>query len=286
MLFFSFCSHEYTSGYYRVSVYFLSKILSDIITQRTIPTILFTCVIYFMIGKHCTRLNLKETANDGSLELRHPYVLTHSIYIQPTKRKTYIMYVCSVLTCLKCLCFAGLKPTAAAFFIFMLTVILVACTAAAMAMAISADQSVVAVANIFMTISFIFMMASIYCRTSLFTAEEAWSFYFKWMCVQIFSGLLVNLKSIMDWLSWLKYLSIPRYGLEVWTFTSYNWASKAFCWDDIFMMVGLIIWTGIGDKWVCGAEFLWKCLCCDERPRHRHPHVCINIHVYMWYVDW
>lgn len=67
------------------------------------------------------------------------------------------MYVCSVL---KRLCFAGLKPTAAAFFIFMLTVILVACTAAAMAMAISADQSVVAVANIFMTISFIFMMAS------------------------------------------------------------------------------------------------------------------------------
>ncbi|XP_051983209.1 broad substrate specificity ATP-binding cassette transporter ABCG2d [Xyrauchen texanus] len=123
--------HEYTSGYYRVSVYFLSKILSDIITQRTIPSILFTCVVYFMVG---------------------------------------------------------LKSTAAAFFIFMLTVILVSCTAAAMAMAISADQSVVAVANIFMTISFIFMM--------------------------IFSGLLVNLKSIMDWLSWLKYLSIPRYGLE------------------------------------------------------------------------
>uniref|UniRef100_A0A8C1Z404 Broad substrate specificity ATP-binding cassette transporter ABCG2 n=1 Tax=Cyprinus carpio TaxID=7962 RepID=A0A8C1Z404_CYPCA len=124
-------SHEYTSGYYRVSVYFLSKILSDIITQRTVPTILFTCVVYFMIG---------------------------------------------------------LKPTVAAFFIFMLTVILVSCAAVSMTMAISADQSVVAVANIFMTISFIFMM--------------------------IFSGLLVNLKSIMDWLSWLKYLSIPRYGLE------------------------------------------------------------------------
>uniref|UniRef100_A0A8C1BZR1 Broad substrate specificity ATP-binding cassette transporter ABCG2 n=1 Tax=Cyprinus carpio carpio TaxID=630221 RepID=A0A8C1BZR1_CYPCA len=122
--------HEYTSGYYRVSVYFLSKILSDIITQRTVPTILFTCVVYFMIG---------------------------------------------------------LKPTVAAFFIFMLTVILVSCAAVSMTMAISADQSVVAVANIFMTISFIFMM--------------------------IFSGLLVNLKSIMDWLSWLKYLSIPRYGL-------------------------------------------------------------------------
>nr|XP_055060493.1 broad substrate specificity ATP-binding cassette transporter ABCG2d [Misgurnus anguillicaudatus] len=123
--------HEYTSGYYRLSVYFLSKILSDIITQRAIPSILFTSVVYFMIG---------------------------------------------------------LKPTADAFFIFMLTVILVACTAAAMAMAISANQSVVAVANIFMTVSFIFMM--------------------------IFSGLLVNLNSIMDWLAWLKYLSIPRYGLE------------------------------------------------------------------------
>ncbi|XP_056312559.1 broad substrate specificity ATP-binding cassette transporter ABCG2d [Danio aesculapii] len=123
--------HEYTSGYYRVSVYFLSKILSDIITQRTIPSVVFSCVVYFMIG---------------------------------------------------------LKPTVSAFFIFMLTVIMVSCTAAAMAMAISADQSVVAVANIFMTVSFIFMM--------------------------IFSGLLVNLKSIMDWLSWLKYLSIPRYGLE------------------------------------------------------------------------
>ncbi|KTG46962.1 hypothetical protein cypCar_00001362 [Cyprinus carpio] len=95
--------HEYTSGYYRVSVYFLSKILSDIITQRTVPTILFTCVVYFMIG---------------------------------------------------------LKPTVAAFFIFMLTVILVSCAAVSMTMAISADQSVVAVANIFMTISFIFMMAS------------------------------------------------------------------------------------------------------------------------------
>uniref|UniRef100_A0A8C7KLV1 Broad substrate specificity ATP-binding cassette transporter ABCG2 n=1 Tax=Oncorhynchus kisutch TaxID=8019 RepID=A0A8C7KLV1_ONCKI len=122
--------HEYISGYYRVSVYFLSKILSDIITLRTIPAILFSCVVYFMIG---------------------------------------------------------FKTTPAAFFIFMFTVTLVAYTATAMTMAISADQSVVAMANIFMTISFVFMM--------------------------IFSGLLVNLPSIMNWLAWLKYLSIPRYGL-------------------------------------------------------------------------
>ncbi len=34
-------------------------------------------------------------------------------------------------------------------------------------------------------------------------------------CVQIFSGLLVNLPSVGDWLNWLKYLSIPRFGLVV-----------------------------------------------------------------------
>uniref|UniRef100_A0A8C7NXW8 Broad substrate specificity ATP-binding cassette transporter ABCG2 n=1 Tax=Oncorhynchus mykiss TaxID=8022 RepID=A0A8C7NXW8_ONCMY len=131
--------HEYISGYYRVSVYFLSKILSDIITLRTIPAIVFSCVVYFMIG---------------------------------------------------------FKTTPAAFFIFMFTVTLVAYTATAMTMAISADQSVVAMANIFMTISFVFMM--------------------------IFSGLLVNLPSIMNWLAWLKYLSIPRYGLTVSTSVSHN----------------------------------------------------------------
>ncbi|XP_077354946.1 broad substrate specificity ATP-binding cassette transporter ABCG2 isoform X2 [Festucalex cinctus] len=122
--------HEYISGYYRVSVYFLSKILSDILTLRTIPAMVFSCVAYFMIG---------------------------------------------------------LKPTAEAFFLFMFTVTLVSYTATAMALAISADQTVVAIANIFMTIACVFMM--------------------------IFAGLLVNLPSIVSWLAWLKYLSIPRYGL-------------------------------------------------------------------------
>ncbi|CAL8241288.1 unnamed protein product [Merluccius merluccius] len=122
--------HEYISGYYRLSVYFLCKILSDILTLRTIPAIVFSCVAYFMIG---------------------------------------------------------LKASVSAFFLFMLSVALVAYTATSMTMAISADQTVVAIANIFMTITFVFMM--------------------------IFAGLLVNLTSIPDWLSWLKYFSIPRYGL-------------------------------------------------------------------------
>ncbi|XP_076830133.1 broad substrate specificity ATP-binding cassette transporter ABCG2d isoform X2 [Brachyhypopomus gauderio] len=122
--------HENISGYYRVSVYFLSKILCDIFTLRTVPTVIFSCVSYFMIG---------------------------------------------------------FKPTAAAFFIFMLTVMQVAYAATAVTMAISADQSAVAVANIFMTITFVFMM--------------------------MFSGRLVNLETDMVWLAWLKYFSIPHYGL-------------------------------------------------------------------------
>lgn len=45
-----FCDrHEYISGYYRVSVYFLAKILSDI-TLRTITSVIFSCTVYFLIG--------------------------------------------------------------------------------------------------------------------------------------------------------------------------------------------------------------------------------------------
>ncbi|KAF4096253.1 broad substrate specificity ATP-binding cassette transporter ABCG2-like [Onychostoma macrolepis] len=122
--------HEYISGYYRVSVYFLSKILCDILFLRTIPGIVFSCVAYWMIG---------------------------------------------------------LKASVETFFIFLFSIVLVSYTATSMTLAISADQTVVAIANIFMTISFVIMM--------------------------IFSGLLVNLPSVADWLNWLKYLSIPRYGL-------------------------------------------------------------------------
>ncbi|XP_007571856.1 broad substrate specificity ATP-binding cassette transporter ABCG2 isoform X1 [Poecilia formosa] len=145
--------HEYISGYYRLSVYFLSKILSDIITLRTIPAIVFTCVAYFMIG---------------------------------------------------------LKPTAGAFFIFMFSVALVSYTATSMAMAISADQTVVAIANIFMTITCVFMM--------------------------IFAGLLVNVTSIVNWLSWLKYLSIPRYGLSA--LQANEFPGLEFTWKGNISMSG------------------------------------------------
>ncbi|KFO75139.1 ATP-binding cassette sub-family G member 2, partial [Cuculus canorus] len=127
--------HEYISGYYRTSAYFISKLMADLIPMRTLPSIIFTCIIYFMLGKY------------------------------------------------------SLKPTAQAFFTMMFTLMMVSYTATSMALAIAAGQSVVAVANLLMTIAFVFMI--------------------------IFSGLLVNLTSIMSWLSWLKYFSIPQYGMTV-----------------------------------------------------------------------
>ncbi|XP_043535167.1 broad substrate specificity ATP-binding cassette transporter ABCG2-like [Chiloscyllium plagiosum] len=42
--------HEKASGYYRTSVYFLSKILADVIPNRIVPVLAFAAVAYFMMG--------------------------------------------------------------------------------------------------------------------------------------------------------------------------------------------------------------------------------------------
>uniref|UniRef100_A0A8C8SU54 ABC transporter domain-containing protein n=1 Tax=Pelusios castaneus TaxID=367368 RepID=A0A8C8SU54_9SAUR len=81
----------------------------------------------------------------------------------------------------------GYQAVAGRFFFFMLTLVLVSYTATAMSLAISAGMDVVAIANLVIPICFVFML--------------------------LFSGLLVNLPSMMGWLNWLKYFSIPRYGL-------------------------------------------------------------------------
>ncbi|XP_033827771.1 broad substrate specificity ATP-binding cassette transporter ABCG2d [Periophthalmus magnuspinnatus] len=146
--------HEYISGYYQVSVYFLSKIFADFI-MRTITSVIFSCIVYFMIGFKCT---------------------------------------------------------VEAFLIFTLTVTLVSYTATALTLAIAADQSVVALASLLMTITFVFMM--------------------------IFSGLLVNLPSIVDWLSWLKYFSIPRYGLAALEVNEF--LGLKFCEEDLIETMATI----------------------------------------------
>ncbi|XP_055027065.2 broad substrate specificity ATP-binding cassette transporter ABCG2c isoform X1 [Misgurnus anguillicaudatus] len=42
--------HENSSGYYRTSVYFLSKVFADLIPNRILPVFIFSAIPYFMMG--------------------------------------------------------------------------------------------------------------------------------------------------------------------------------------------------------------------------------------------
>ena len=42
--------HENASGFYRVSAFFISKVLTDLIPLRIIPNSAFAVITYFMIG--------------------------------------------------------------------------------------------------------------------------------------------------------------------------------------------------------------------------------------------
>lgn len=42
--------HENASGYYHISTYFISKLICDIFPMRLIPSILFSFIVYFLIG--------------------------------------------------------------------------------------------------------------------------------------------------------------------------------------------------------------------------------------------
>lgn len=44
--------HENISGYYRVSIFFLAKVVTDLIPMRIIPLCLFSMIAYFMIGSY------------------------------------------------------------------------------------------------------------------------------------------------------------------------------------------------------------------------------------------
>ncbi|KAL3066717.1 hypothetical protein OYC64_016625 [Pagothenia borchgrevinki] len=123
--------HENSSGYYRTSVYFLSKIFADLIPNRMIPIFIFSAIAYFMMG---------------------------------------------------------LKPSFVAFLCFALTMSLVSLAGVGLAFLVSASVSSFAMANILIALPFVFMM--------------------------VFGGFLVNLNSMLIWLSWLKWISIFKYGLN------------------------------------------------------------------------
>ena len=60
--------HESISGYYRTSAYFLAKLIGDLIPQRTIPTILYSSIAYWMIGKFEKKGGYKHNKSEGSLQ--------------------------------------------------------------------------------------------------------------------------------------------------------------------------------------------------------------------------
>ncbi|XP_038629693.1 broad substrate specificity ATP-binding cassette transporter ABCG2-like isoform X1 [Scyliorhinus canicula] len=120
--------HEYISGYYRISAYFLATIIGDLLPIRTLPAIVFSCITYWMVGYQRILAN---------------------------------------------------------FFFFMLILLLTSYSATSLAMAVGAGLDTMTTASVIINGIFVFAMT--------------------------FSGLLVNLPSISNGLSWLQYLSIPRY---------------------------------------------------------------------------
>uniref|UniRef100_UPI00398F6165 broad substrate specificity ATP-binding cassette transporter ABCG2-like n=1 Tax=Pristiophorus japonicus TaxID=55135 RepID=UPI00398F6165 len=85
----------------------------------------------------------------------------------------------------------GLKLDVGSFFMFCLTLSLTSLSAVSMAFLVSASVSIFATANALIAIPYVFMM--------------------------VFGGFLVNLDGMLLWLSWLKWISIFRYGLNALT---------------------------------------------------------------------
>jgi len=75
------------------------------------------------------------------------------------------------------------------YFFFLLTLVLTAVCASSMAFLVSASVEIFAVANAVVALPYILMM--------------------------LFGGFLVNTGTLLDWLEWIKYISIFRYGTNV-----------------------------------------------------------------------
>jgi len=85
----------------------------------------------------------------------------------------------------------GFKQDAGNFFFFVLTLFSTAISASSIAFLVSASVELFAVANVLVSLPYIFMM--------------------------LFSGFLANIESILPWLAWIKYFSILRYGINALT---------------------------------------------------------------------
>ena len=124
--------HESANGYYCVSSFFLSKVLCDFLPLRAIPTILFSCVFYLMLG---------------------------------------------------------LKAEVSLFFFFIFVNIITTMAACALANLISVITGVYATAQALVSVCYIIMV--------------------------LFAGLVVNVKSMPEFLQPFQYISIPRYAIAL-----------------------------------------------------------------------
>ncbi|XP_077999180.1 broad substrate specificity ATP-binding cassette transporter ABCG2-like [Glandiceps talaboti] len=87
------------------------------------------------------------------------------------------------------------------FFIYLLNLVLTAICASSLAFCLSSLVSVAALANLFISLCYVFMM--------------------------VFSGFLVNLNTIVVWLRWISYLSIFKYSLD--TLSAVELRDLVFC---------------------------------------------------------
>ncbi|XP_032651091.1 broad substrate specificity ATP-binding cassette transporter ABCG2-like [Chelonoidis abingdonii] len=85
----------------------------------------------------------------------------------------------------------GLKQDAGSFFLYVLSLSLTNLAAVSMAFLVSASVSTFTIANVLIALPFVFMM--------------------------VFGGFLVNLNSMLSWLSWIKSISIFHYGMNALT---------------------------------------------------------------------
>ncbi|CAF1440836.1 unnamed protein product [Rotaria magnacalcarata] len=131
--------HENASGYYHVSTYFIAKLICDLIPLRIIPSIIFSTIVYFMIG---------------------------------------------------------FQSSVAKFFIFYLAIFLTTTCGASICFLSSASVKVFGVANLLAAMSFVLMM--------------------------IFGGFLVVVSSVGKYLSWIKWVSLFRYAINIITINEFE----------------------------------------------------------------
>ena len=65
--------HENANGFYRVSVYFLAKVTCDILPLRLMPVVVYSCILYFMVGE--CHLMLHEQ-NKVQIDLNKTYTIS------------------------------------------------------------------------------------------------------------------------------------------------------------------------------------------------------------------